>query len=165
MRGACRVEQMGLPLEGVFSDFRCTQIELGKKQKERLPSPFLVPLCDSPRRRSACHSGRILRFPVPVLSRLADPSGCSSLPPVTLGAGCQHPPPPAGPSQSGTGSGASVGGGGARVTPPLPVSPRSCGPGWRSCRRSCWMTCTPSPWRPCRTSSSASASSSRPRCK
>lgn len=48
MRGACRVEQMGLPLEGVFSDFRCTQIELGKKQKERLPSPFLVPLCDSP---------------------------------------------------------------------------------------------------------------------
>lgn len=118
------MEQMGLPLEGVFSDFRCTQIELGKKQKERLPSPFLVPLCDSPRRRSACHSGRILRFPVPVLSRLADPSGCSSLPPVTLGAGCQHPPPPAGPSQSGTGSGASVGGGGARVTPPLPASPR-----------------------------------------
>lgn len=52
------MEQMGLPLEGVFSDFRCTQIELGKKQKERLPSPFLVPLCDSPRRSALCLSQR-----------------------------------------------------------------------------------------------------------
>lgn len=41
----------------------------------------------------------------------------------------------------------------------------SCGHGWRSCRRSCWMTCTPSRWRPCKTSSSASASSSRRPCK
>lgn len=43
--------------------------------------------------------------------------------------------------------------------------PRSCGHGWRSCRRSCWTTCTPSLWRPCRTSSSASGSSSRPPCR
>lgn len=45
------------------------------------------------------------------------------------------------------------------------LSSPSCGHGWRSCRRSCWTTCTPSPWRLCRTSSSASASSSRPPCK
>lgn len=40
----------------------------------------------------------------------------------------------------------------------------SCGRGWRSCRRNCWMMCMPSRWRPFRTWSSVSGSSSRPHC-
>src|SRR4029434_7040364 len=39
----------------------------------------------------------------------------------------------------------------------------SCGPGWRTCRRSCWRRCAPTRWTPCRSSSSSSSSSSRPR--
>lgn len=41
----------------------------------------------------------------------------------------------------------------------------SCGHGWRSSRRSCWTTFMPSLWRPSRIWSSASANSSRPRCR
>lgn len=41
----------------------------------------------------------------------------------------------------------------------------SCGRGWRSFRRNCWMMCMQSRWKRCRTWSSVSASSSRPLCR
>lgn len=43
--------------------------------------------------------------------------------------------------------------------------PCSCGRGWRSFRRSCWMMFMPSQWRRCRSWSSALVSSSKPPCR
>lgn len=48
---------------------------------------------------------------------------------------------------------------------PLLSITHSCGHGWRSCRRNCWMMCTQSQWKQFRTWSSVLANSSRPPCR
>lgn len=136
-------------------------------QKGSLPSlPFPSPPGDSLFRCTVCsfllHTAAACCFfcaCVPLVAGLSGtlsplfPPPSSFLPPLSG----SSPPPFSSPCEWSAGSLQHS------LTVPSPV--RSCGHGWRSCRRSCWTTCMPSRWRLSRTSSSGSASSSRPPCR